>query len=114
MQEKKANNITIIDLRHISNPLADYFVICSGNSDKQVDAITDSIEKFTFLEVNEEPWKVEGKNSMEWVILDYFNVVAHVFTEKKREFYGLEELWGDGKITVVEDGQIIQNEIKEN
>lgn len=103
MQEKKADNLVVIDLRKISNPLADYFVICSGSSDKQVDAISDSVEKFTFLEAKENPWHVEGKNNNEWVILDYINVVAHIFIDKKREFYGLEELWGDGKITYVQE-----------
>lgn len=103
MQEKKANRITVIDLKNISNPLADYFVICSGSSDRQVEAITDSVEKFTFLEQEEEAWRTEGKNNYEWVILDYINVVAHVFLENKREFYGLEDLWGDGKVKVYED-----------
>ena len=103
MQEKKANRITVIDLRTISNPLADYFVICSGSSDKQVDAITESVEKFTHQQMKEDPWRVEGKSNYEWVIMDYVNVIAHVFTEKKRDFYRLEELWGDGKIQVIED-----------
>lgn len=103
MKEKKANRIVIIDLRNISNPLADFFVICSGNSDRQVDAISESVEKFTFLQQNEDPWRTEGKTNFEWVILDYVNVVAHIFMENKRDFYGLEELWGDGKITVIED-----------
>ena len=103
MQEKKAKNIVLIDLRNISNPLADFFVICSGSSDRQVDAISESVERFAYLKSGEDPWRTEGKNSFEWVILDYINVVAHIFTEKKREFYGLEELWGDGKIKVYED-----------
>ncbi len=109
MQEKKAKKIVLIDLRQISNPLADYFVICSGTSDKQVDAISESIEKFTYLNEKEEPWRTEGKNNFEWVILDYINVVAHIFTDKMRDFYALEELWGDGKVTVFED----EAEIKE-
>ncbi len=103
MQEKKAHNITIIDLKDISNPLADFFVICSGNSDKQVDAISDSVERFTFLNEKEEPWRTEGKTTNEWVILDYINVVAHIFTEKTRQFYGLEDLWGDGKIELIKE-----------
>ena len=109
MQDKKAKKIVLIDLRQIANPIADYFVICSGTSDKQVDAISDSIEKFTFLKEKEDPWRTEGKNNFEWVILDYINVVAHVFTDSMRDFYGLEDLWADGKITVFED----ETEIKE-
>jgi ribosome-associated protein len=103
MQEKKGNKVTVIDLNNIANPLADFFVICSGNSDKQVDAISESVEKFTLLQASENPWRTEGKRSNEWVILDYVNVVAHVFQDKKRSFYGLEELWGDGRITVYDD-----------
>ena len=76
---------------------------CSGSSDRQVDAISESVEKFTLMNLNEEAWRTEGKSNFEWVIMDYINVIAHVFTDKSREFYGLEQLWGDGKITVFED-----------
>ena len=98
MQEKKAVEICMIDLRQVKNSIADFFVICSGNSDTQVDAIKNSVEGMTFKDLGEKPWKTEGAQEKEWILLDYGNVVAHVFQKAKRKFYGLEELWGDGII----------------
>ena len=103
MQEKKALDITIIDLQGLRNSIADYFIICSGNSGTQVDAITDSIEKEVFKLTSENPWHKEGKQNNEWVLLDYVNVVVHVFIQERRKFYGLEALWGDAKITNIEN-----------
>ena len=99
MQEKKANDIVVLDLRHVSNSIADFFVICSGNSDTQVDAISQSVEEFVLKEDKQDPWHKEGKESNEWVLLDYVDVVAHVFKNERREFYALEDLWGDAVIT---------------
>ncbi|MGB0522331.1 MAG: ribosome silencing factor [Flammeovirgaceae bacterium] len=98
MQEKKAVDIRLMDLREIKNSIADYFVICSGNSDTQVEAIKDSVDEFIFKKFGENPWKVEGTQNKEWILMDYVNVVVHIFQKKKREFYGLEELWGDAII----------------
>jgi len=95
MQEKKATDILVMDLRNISNSVADFFVICSGNSDTQIEAISDSVEGFTFKECGEKPYHVEGKKNLEWVLIDYVNVVAHIFKKDKRGFYELENLWGD-------------------
>lgn len=103
MQEKKATNIVVMDLRKVKNAVADYFVIASGNSDKQLDAISDSIDEFVYKGLKENPWHTEGKNNKEWMLLDYINVVAHVFRKDKREFYALEKLWGDAEITEIED-----------
>ena len=103
MQEKKAHDITILDLKSIKNAVADYFIICSGNSDTQVDAITDSIEKEVYKITSQNPWHKEGKSNGEWILLDYVDVVAHVFRKDRRKFYSLEELWGDAKITNVEN-----------
>jgi len=103
MKEKKAFDITIIDLKSIKNAVADYFIICSGNSDTQVDAITDSIEKEVHKLTSQNPWHKEGKQNNEWVLLDYVDIVAHVFLKDKRKFYSLEELWGDAKITTIEN-----------
>ena len=102
MQEKKAANIVILDLRNLSNAIADFFVICSGNSDKQLDAIADSIDQEVFKAMQENPWHIEGKNNKEWMLLDYINVVAHVFRKDRREFYALERLWGDAGITEID------------
>jgi ribosome-associated protein len=103
MQEKKATDIVVIDLRNISNAVADFFVICSGNSDKQLDAISDSIDETVFKSLKENPWHVEGKNNKEWMLLDYSDVVAHIFRKDLRKFYALEKLWGDAEIIEVAD-----------
>jgi ribosome-associated protein len=103
MQEVKALEIVVMDMRAIKNAVADFFVICSGGSDKQVDAIAQSIDKEVFKKINENPWHTEGKTSKEWLILDYISVVAHVFRKDRRQFYSLERLWGDAQITEIED-----------
>ncbi|MBX9852291.1 MAG: ribosome silencing factor [Cytophagaceae bacterium] len=103
MKEKKASDITIIDLKSIKNAVADYFIICSGNSDTQVEAITDSIENEVYKITSQDPWHKEGRENNEWVLLDYVNVVAHVFLKDRRKFYSLEELWGDAKIINIEN-----------
>ena len=102
MQEKKAERITLIDLKGLFNPLADFLVICTANSDRQAQAIAEEVEKEVYKTVNEEPWLSEGKDLNEWIVLDYVNVIAHIFLEDKREFYGLEDLWGDGRIKEIE------------
>lgn len=98
MQEKKAVEIRLMDLRDIKNSIADYFVLCSGNSDTQVDAIKDAVDEFIYKQLGENPWRVEGTENREWIVMDYVNVVVHIFQKKKREFYGLEDLWGDAII----------------
>jgi ribosome-associated protein len=103
MQEKKANDIVVLDLRKVKNAVADFFVICSGSSDKQLDAISDSIDEEVYKNLKENPWHVEGKSNKEWMILDYTSVVAHIFRKDRRPFYSLEKLWGDAEITEVED-----------
>ncbi|MBX2969835.1 MAG: ribosome silencing factor [Cyclobacteriaceae bacterium] len=103
MQEKKALDILVLDLRKVKNAIADFFVICSGGSDKQLDAIAESVDAEVYKALNENPWHVEGKNNKEWVLLDYFDVVAHIFRKDKREFFALEKLWGDAEVTEIED-----------
>ena len=99
MQEMKAEDIVLMDLRSVNNAVADFFVICSGNSETHIGAIAESVD----LEVNkvdgQNPWHREGLNNKIWVLLDYVDVVAHVFNHENREFYALESLWGDAKIT---------------
>ncbi|MBC6366657.1 ribosome silencing factor [Algoriphagus sp. AK58] len=99
MEEKKASDILVMDLRNIKNTVTDFFVICSGNSDTQIDAISKSIEEEVHKAGESPAWKVEGKANGQWILMDYVNVVAHIFLKDKREFYGLEELWGDAKTT---------------
>jgi ribosome-associated protein len=103
MQEKKALDIVVMDLRKVKNAVADFFIVCSGNSDKQLDAIADSIDAEVFKALKENPWHIEGKNNKEWMLLDYTDVVAHVFRKDRREFYALERLWGDAEITEIDD-----------
>jgi ribosome-associated protein len=99
MQENKANDIVVLDLREISNSVCDFFVICSGESSTQVDGISTSITRYTRKELQEKPWHIEGKTNSEWVLLDYINVVAHIFYKDARPFYDLEDLWADAKRT---------------
>jgi ribosome-associated protein len=98
MQDKKAENIAVIDLKNIKNAVADYFIICSGTSDTHANSIADTIEDEVFKGTAQWPWHTEGKANREWILIDYVDVVAHVFIKEKREFYGLEELWGDANI----------------
>ena len=102
MQEKKAVDIVVLDLRDVKNAVTDYFVICSGNSDTQVDAITNSIEEQVYKSLGEDPWHKEGKVNREWILLDYVDVVAHVFKKDRRSFYALEDLWGDAPANTFE------------
>lgn len=98
----KGNDIQILDLRKIENMVCDYFIICSGNSNTQVNAITQSINKTVGKNIKEKPWHVEGTENAEWVLMDYVSVVVHVFQKHIREFYDLEGLWGDAKTIEVE------------
>ncbi len=103
MQDKKATNIAVIDLRALQNSIADYFVLCSGNSDTQVEAIAESVDKMVFKETGESPSHKEGYATAEWILIDYVDVIVHVFKSDKRRHYGLEELWGDAKIEYIKE-----------
>lgn len=98
IQEKKGNDIVRLDLRNIHSSVSDYFVICHADSATQVKAIANSIEDEIYKAIQQEPWRKEGLEYGEWILLDYVNVVIHVFRTDKREFYGVEELWGDAEI----------------
>ena len=103
MQDKKGMEIVLLDLRAIPHAVADFFVICSGNSDTQVDALKDAVEEATRKQCGEGPWRMEGIQQREWIVLDYVNVVAHIFKKDKRGHYRLEELWGDAPQTKFAD-----------
>lgn len=98
MDDKKAEDIRIINLKKIDNSVTDYFVLATGNSNIHIDAIADGVQEKVYKEYNERPWKKEGIENREWILIDFVNVVAHIFDEKKRNLYELEKLWGDGKI----------------
>ncbi|GAB3549112.1 ribosome silencing factor [Spirosoma fluminis] len=107
MQEKKGQDIVIMDLRNVKNAICDYFVICSGNSDTQIDAISTSIEEEVYKISHQDPWHREGKMNREWILLDYVDVVAHVFKKDRRSFYDLEQLWGDAEIQYIDDNDLV-------
>lgn len=98
IQEKKGKNIVSLDLRHIESSVSDFFIICNADSTTQVKAIADSIEKEVYKAFNEDVWHKEGFETAEWMILDYSNVVVHIFRTDKRDVYGIEELWGDAEV----------------
>ncbi len=102
IEDVKGENISILDLREIENSVCDYFILCEGNSNTQVNAISGSIQKHVSKSLKDKPWHVEGESNAEWVLLDYVNVVAHVFQREVRQFYNLEGLWGDAKITNIQ------------
>jgi ribosome-associated protein len=99
MLEKKATDIILLDLRKLNNTITDFFVICSGNSDTQIDAIATSIDAEVYKASGQSPWHKEGLQNKEWILLDFVNVVAHVFNSEKRAFFDIESLWGDAEIT---------------
>jgi ribosome-associated protein len=95
MQENKAKDIVVLDLREVKNAVTDFFVICSGESTTQVDGVNSSVMRHTRKELQERPWQQEGKENSEWILLDYVDVVAHIFHKDSRSFYDLEDLWAD-------------------
>ncbi|MDP2088915.1 MAG: ribosome silencing factor [Flavobacteriaceae bacterium] len=99
IDEVKGQEVQLLDLRKIENSVCDYFIICSGTSNTHVNAITGAVQKLTGKQLKDHPWHVEGEQNAEWVLLDYINVVVHVFQKKTREFYDIEGLWGDATIT---------------
>ena len=102
IEEIKDKDIEILDLREIENTVCDYFVICNGTSNTQVNAIVNSVQKLVSKALQEKPWHVEGSNNAEWVLLDYVHVVVHVFQKQIREFYNIEGLWGDARSLKIE------------
>lgn len=103
IEEVKGNDINILDLRKIDNTVCDYFIICNGNSNTQVNAIVNSIQKLVSRELKDKPWHVEGTENAEWVLMDYVNIVVHVFQKHIREYYNIESLWGDANIISLEN-----------
>lgn len=101
IEDVKGLDIDILDLREIDNSVCDYFVICNGNSNTQVNAIVGSVQKGVSKELKDKPWHVEGTDVGEWVLMDYVSVVVHVFQKHIREYYNIESLWGDAKITSI-------------
>ena len=101
IHEKKGKEVVTIDLSRVENAICDFFIICHGDSVTQVGAITESIVKKLKEEVGLRAHHVEGLQNSQWVLLDFFDVLVHVFQEEYRGFYKLEELWADGQVTEV-------------
>ncbi len=102
IDDVKGHEIKLLDLREIENTVCDYFIICEGSSNTQVNAIVSAVQKKVSKEIKDKPWHVEGENNGEWVLIDYVNVVVHVFQKHIREYYDIESLWGDAKTTQIE------------
>lgn len=103
LQERKAEDIVKIDLRNIDSSVCKYFIICNGTSSTHVTGIADSVEDYVREEINEKVWKKEGLQNAQWILLDYADVVVHVFQKEYRDFYQLESLWADAPVTRIED-----------
>lgn len=102
IEDVKGKEITLLDLREIENTVCDYFIVCEGTSNTQVNAIVNSIQKKVSKELRDSPWHIEGNDNAEWVLMDYVNVVVHVFQKHVRDYYDIESLWGDAVTTQVE------------
>jgi len=111
LEDVKGYEISIIDLREIHNSIAAYFIVCHGNSHTQVEALTASVEKVVFEAIGEKPVSVQGLRTGVWAIVDYFDIVVHVFHKDARSRFALEELWGDANITKHEyaEDELINN-----
>jgi iojap-like protein len=103
IQDTKGEDIKLLDLTKIENSAADYFIICSANSNTQVNAIAGNIEKKVRNELKNRPWHVEGTENAMWILVDYISVVVHIFQKHIREFYDLEDLWSDAQITSIDE-----------
>ncbi len=101
--EKKGKNLAILDIREIEQSIADYFIICDADSNTQVSAISDFIEREVRTNLKENPISREGKNNALWVLLDYGDIVVHIFKNDQRDFYKLEDLWADAKIEYIKE-----------
>lgn len=101
IEEVKGKDINLLDLRDIDNTVCEYFIVCSGTSNTHVKAIVNSIQKSVSKALHDKPWHVEGAENAEWVLMDYINVVVHVFQKPIREYYDIEGLWGDAKVTPI-------------
>jgi len=104
MEDRKAEDIVIMDLKQSKGAICDYFVICSGTSDTHLSSIAESVEKKVSEVYKEAPWMKEGYTNKEWILLDYVSVVVHIFKKDKRELYGLEDLWGDAQHVTINQG----------
>lgn len=103
MQAKKGREVVQLDLRGISKAVCDYFVICHADSPPHIKAIAEEVETRVAAATGQWPWRMSGKENALWIVMDYFDVVVHIFSTSMRAFYDLESLWGDAKRTEFPD-----------
>ena len=103
MQEVKAKEIVSLDLRNIEISVCDFFIVCHGTSNTHASAIADSVIEETLKSIKEKPWHKEGLTNGDWILLDYGNVVAHIFQKETRDYYNIEKLWGDADIHLIKE-----------
>ena len=103
IKEKKGRDIVVIDLTGNEQAIADYYIICHGNSTSQVDALADHVERFARTETSEHPSHVEGQQNAQWILMDYGDIVVHIFQEEIRHFYNIEDLWADAKKEIIKN-----------
>ncbi len=103
LKDLKAVDIVSVDLRNVSGSVCKYFVICNGTSNTHVSSLADHVQDETLEALNEKVWRKEGLRNAQWVLLDYADVVVHVFQKEYRDFYQLEQLWADAKINHISD-----------
>lgn len=103
LQDVKGEDIVCIDLKGIDNAVCEYFIVCTGTSNTHVNALAGSVQKEVRSTLQDRPWHKEGFGNSEWILLDYVNVVVHVFQKEARDFYNLEGLWGDAKISKIKE-----------
>lgn len=103
IKQKKGRDIVVIDLTATEQAIADYYIICHGNSNSQVYALADHVERFSRTETGEHPLHVEGQQNAQWILMDYGDIVVHIFQEEIRHFYNIEDLWADAKKEIIEN-----------
>ena len=101
IENVKGLDVNLLDLRDIENTVCSYFVVCTGSSNTHVNAIVSAVQKTVSRELKEKPFHTEGIDNSEWVLIDYVNIVVHVFQRQIREYFNIEGLWGDAKTTKI-------------
>ena len=102
IKQHKGKEVVSLDLREIETAICDFFIICHGTSSTHLSSIVDNVRKDVSKLLKEKPWHTEGEGNKEWILMDYFDVVVHIFNQEKRDFYKLENLWADAQIKYIE------------
>ena len=103
IENNKGLDIKLLDMREVKNAICDYFIICSGTSNTHVASLAGAIQKSVSKSIKEKPWHIEGEQVAQWILIDYIDVIVHIFQKSTREHYDLEGLWGDAKITSISE-----------